>query len=290
MNQEVFNEKTPLRGKSSIAIFERNKQSFTFPIHVHDVFELNFIENATHATRIVGNSIEPIPNKDLVLICNPKLPHAWKDGMCQSEKIHEITIQFSSLGFSSLFERPHFASIEKMFQKASYGIVFSEKTIERAMPFLRTLTVEVDDFYLDIKFFMLLYELSLGEDYRQLATNLIDSDEDLYMKKMHKYLKDNMSKQIAVNDIASYMGMSSATFFRYVKNNTGMNFTNYLLEWRLNAILRELNETDKRLSIEYFADRYGFSVPYLYKIFKKRTGMTLIEYQKNKNKKLVRCI
>lgn len=290
MNQEVFNEKSPLKEKSSIAIFERNKQSFTFPIHFHDVYELNFVENADQATRIVGDSVEAIADKDLVLICNSTLPHAWKDGNCQSQKIHEITIQFSPSGFSSLFERPHFASIERMFHTAALGVVFSNETIKRVLPFLRTLTVEVDDFYLETKFLMLLYELSLDENYRRLASDVLNPADDGAMRKMHKFLKENIDRSISVNDIASYMGMSSATFFRYVKNHTGMNFSGYLLEFRWNAVLRELHETDRRVTIESLSEQYGFSAPYLYKIFKKRTGMTLVEYQKNRKKKLIRYI
>lgn len=56
MITEVFREKSPLSIKDSFILFERTKSSFTFPIHVHNVWELNFVENASGAQRIVGDS------------------------------------------------------------------------------------------------------------------------------------------------------------------------------------------------------------------------------------------
>lgn len=80
MITEVFREKSPLSIKDSFILFERTKSSFTFPIHVHNVWELNFVENASGALRIVGDSEETIGEKDLVLITNTELKHAWMNG------------------------------------------------------------------------------------------------------------------------------------------------------------------------------------------------------------------
>ena len=44
------------------------KSGFNFPLHVHMEFELNYLENAAGAIRIVGDSVEEIDDLDLVLI------------------------------------------------------------------------------------------------------------------------------------------------------------------------------------------------------------------------------
>ena len=89
---DVFKEKTPLSDRDTFLLFERTKSSFTFPVHTHDVWELNFVEHAAGARRVVGDSDEVIGEQDLVLIANTELEHAWKDGNCRSTDIHEITI------------------------------------------------------------------------------------------------------------------------------------------------------------------------------------------------------
>ena len=94
INTELFKEVSPLSSKDCFFLIERQKTNFIFPIHIHPECELNFIENAKGAQRIVGDSIEEIDEEELVLVTNPHLEHAWKDYRNVSKNIHEITIQF----------------------------------------------------------------------------------------------------------------------------------------------------------------------------------------------------
>ena len=43
---KVIHEITPLMGKDLLYIAERHKKEFTYPIHNHEVYELNFVEHA----------------------------------------------------------------------------------------------------------------------------------------------------------------------------------------------------------------------------------------------------
>ena len=54
--------------KDCFYIAERYKTEFTYPIHNHSEFELNFTEKAAGVRRIVGDSSEVIGDYDLVLI------------------------------------------------------------------------------------------------------------------------------------------------------------------------------------------------------------------------------
>lgn len=115
INTELFKEVSPLSSKDCFILIERQKTNFNFPIHIHPECELNFIENAKGAQRIVGDSIEEIDEEELVLVTNPHLEHAWKDYRNVSKNIHEITIQFhpdlltdTFLVGSALGALPHF--------------------------------------------------------------------------------------------------------------------------------------------------------------------------------------
>lgn len=65
INTELFKEVSPLSAKDCFILIERQKSNFNFPIHIHPEYELNYIENAKGAQRIVGDSIEEIEEEEL---------------------------------------------------------------------------------------------------------------------------------------------------------------------------------------------------------------------------------
>ena len=73
----VFREVTPLSEEDCFVIINRVKSEFSYPVHVHPEYELNFIEKCKGARRIVGDSIEEIADLELCLIGNETLEHAW---------------------------------------------------------------------------------------------------------------------------------------------------------------------------------------------------------------------
>lgn len=103
MNKHIITEIPPLSEKDCLFIVERYKTEFTYPLHNHKEYELNFVENGAGVRRIVGDSVEEIGDYDLVLLCGDNLEHVWEQGNCQSKQIREITIQFSPDLFSNNF-------------------------------------------------------------------------------------------------------------------------------------------------------------------------------------------
>ena len=55
---DVLREITPLSPEDCFLVMQRPKRSFSYPLHVHPEFELNYLENAAGAIRIVGDSVE----------------------------------------------------------------------------------------------------------------------------------------------------------------------------------------------------------------------------------------
>ena len=103
---QIIREITPLSDKDCFYIAERYKTEFTYPIHNHSEFELNFTEKAAGVRRVVGDSSEVIGDYDLVLITGKDLEHVWEQNECRSKEIREITIQFSSdLFFKSFINK-----------------------------------------------------------------------------------------------------------------------------------------------------------------------------------------
>ena len=67
LSNQIIREITPLSDKDCFYIAERYKTEFTYPIHNHSEFELNFTEKAAGVRRIVGDSSEVIGDYDLVI-------------------------------------------------------------------------------------------------------------------------------------------------------------------------------------------------------------------------------
>ena len=83
---QIIREITPLSDKDCFYIAERYKTEFTYPIHNHSEFELNFTEKAAGVRRVVGDSSEVIGDYDLVLITGKDLEHVWEQNECRLQR------------------------------------------------------------------------------------------------------------------------------------------------------------------------------------------------------------
>ncbi len=134
---DVFREVTPLSSEDCFVIMNRTKSSFTFPLHVHPEFELNFIENGKGAERIVGDSIETIDDLELCLIGNDKLEHGWMTANCQKEvRLSELAdyVGMSEVSLSRFMKKRTGKNFVEYFNDLRLGIatrmlVNSNKTI-----------------------------------------------------------------------------------------------------------------------------------------------------------------
>lgn len=295
INTELFKEVSPLSSKDCFILIERQKTNFNFPIHIHPECELNFIENAKGAQRIVGDSIEEIDKEELVLVTNPHLEHAWKDYRNVSKNIHEITIQFHpDLLTDTFLNKNQMISIRQLFRHAERGVAFSRESIAKVRPLLKTLTCENDSFYSLIKLLIILHELSIDKGMRELSTGQFaanvmhqhSSDESL--GRVMDYLSRHYSEVIRLSEVAEMVNMSESSFCRFFKQHTSKSFIDFLTDIRLGAASRAL--IDSSLSIAEIGYDCGFNnLSNFNRIFKKKKGVTPSEFRDNyrKNKTII---
>ena len=295
INTALFKEVSPLSSKDCFILIERQKTNFNFPIHIHPECELNFIENAKGAQRIVGDSIEEIDEEELVLVTNPHLEHAWKDYRNVSKNIHEITIQFHpDLLTDTFLNKNQMISIRQLFRHAERGVAFSRESIAKVRPLLKTLTCENDSFYSLIKLLIILHELSIDKGMRELSTGQFaanvmhqhSSDESL--GRVMDYLSRHYSEVIRLSEVAEMVNMSESSFCRFFKQHTSKSFIDFLTDIRLGAASRAL--IDSSLSIAEIGYDCGFNnLSNFNRIFKKKKGVTPSEFRDNfrKNKTII---
>lgn len=287
-DRRIIHEITPLMGKDVLYIADRHKKEFTYPIHNHSVYELNFVENAKGVRRIVGDSQEVIGDYDLCLITSPDLEHVWEQNECHSDDIREITVQFDfSMSDETLFGRNPYASITRMMQEAKKGLSFPLQAIMKVYGLLDTLNSVKDGFYAVQQFLTILYELSRCENARTLASSsyakVTVEDDSRRILKVKNFISKNYMDELRLPELASLAGMSSSAFSRFFKLHTGRNISEYIIDLRLGYAARMLVDTAK--SISEIGFDCGFNnLSNFNRIFKKKKGCSPSEFRESYHK------
>ena len=278
MDGNVLTEIIPLSDKDCFHIVDRYKDGLTFPIHQHKAYELNFIQHAKGARRIVGDSAEVIGDYDLVLVASPDLEHTWEQGDCSSSNIREITIQFDhDLFQNQLLEKNQFSPIKDMLDQAHHGLVFPVDAIMSVYPILDSLSKETEKFIQYIKFQYVLYKLAVTPGSRILASSsLATSDkhnEGDRVMTVKQYIRENYKRTINLNEISALVNMVPSAFSRFFKTKTGTTVSDFIIDVRLTNATRLLVDTD--MNIADICIECGFNnLSNFNRIFKMKRGLT----------------
>ena len=285
---EIIHEISPLGGRDVLYIADRHKKEFDYPIHNHDVYELNFVEHASGVRRIVGDSSEVIADYDLVLITSPDLEHVWEQHECHSANVHEITIQFDfDISDDGIMGKNPFRSIRTMLQEARKGLAFPLSAIMHVYPLLISLSEVKDGFYAVQQFMSILYELSRQDGAHTLATSSyakvdVESDSRRVLK-VKNYISTHYQDDLRLPELASIAGMSPSAFSRFFKLHTSRNLSEYIIDQRLGYASRQLVDTAKSISEICFSCGFN-NLSNFNRIFKKKKGSSPTEFRENYRK------
>ena len=289
METKVIQEITPLGEHDFMYVADRHKKEFDFPIHQHEIFELNFVAGATGCRRVVGDSTEVIGDLDLVLITSPDLEHVWEQHECKTDDIHEVTVQFR-LDFeapTSPFKTNPYKSIYRMLIRAKRGLAFPTKAILLVYHRIVRLSTIEEGFLAVQELFSILYELSKFDDARELATSAfakveVDSDSRRILK-VKNYIDDHYKGDMSLEQLANHVGMTPTAFSRYFKLRTGKNLSEYIVDIRLGHAARLLVDTTDSVSEICWATGFN-TLSNFNRLFLKRKGCTPTEFRKKYQK------
>ncbi len=279
--KSIFKEITPLTPDDCFKVFNRRKAAFDYPLHYHAEYELNYIRNAHGALRIVGDHCSTISDHELVLV-GPNLYHGWEQGNCRSNDIHEVTIQFHDDLFpDTLLKRNVMLNIRNMLDLSRHGITFSQVATERIGSHIESLSVR-DGFHSFLEFISILDALSNPLNHKQLSEKTGSSGfiGSRKLRDVYNYIHQHLNEKIKLEDIAGSMNMTSITFCRFIKSQTGKPFVTFLNELRVGNAARMLIETvDNILDIAIacgFNNQANFN-----RVFKRIKGCTPKDFRKN---------
>ena len=119
---------------------------------------------------------------------------------------------------------------------------------------------------------------------KQMSLNSRDKirmhKESNFLNNVNAYLEENYKKNIGLENVSNYLGLTKSYFCRYFKNITGTSFWNYYTLFRLEKAIK-LIENDEHENLISIALECGFNnVRSFNKAFKEYYLKTPSEYKK----------
>lgn len=289
MSTRVLREIIPLGEHDFMYVADRHKKEFDYPIHQHEIFELNFVMGGAGCRRVVGDSNEVIGDLDLVLITSPDLEHVWEQHECKSDDIHEVTVQFF-LDFdspTSPFCKNPYKSIYQMLTKAKRGLAFPNEAIMMVYHRIVSLSSIEEGFLAVQELFSILYELSKFDNARELASSAFAKveveSESKRILKVKTYIDEHYKDEMSLEQLANLVGMTPTAFSRYFKQRTGKNLSEYIVDIRLGHAARQLVDTTD--SVSEICWMTGFNtLSNFNRLFRKRKGCNPTEFREKYQK------
>ena len=291
-NGDILTEVTPLSECDFLYVVDRTKDSFTFPVHRHAEFEINFVENCAGARRIVGDSIEEVGDFDLVIVGHG-VEHGWEQDKCTSNHIREITIQFPVDIFGNeMLRRTQMQSVKTLLENASKGVAYPMTSIMKIYSHIEDLLNAQSSCYQMMKLIEILHLLAIDPNGRQLSSSqnagTHSTVSNTRLRKAQEYIAANYKGEIRLNHLAQMAGMSPSSFSRFFKLRTGRSISDYVIGIRLDVASRELMSTSTPIADICFNSGFN-NVSNFNRIFKKNKGYTPKEFRQiyKRNKILV---
>ena len=253
--------------------------------HYHPEFELLYISQST-GIRFVGDNVSHFSPGDLVLV-GSYLPHLWRNDASYYKKkkkkrtVKTIVTKFTKdfLG-ADTFENPEFLEIKKLLNESKYGICFGEKTSSLLHKDLIGLS-NLSPIEQTIKLLDILHHLSMTKDKVVLSSSDMRQYATEYSHRIDnvlKYISDNYTQHIGLNDVADVACMTTNSFCRFFKKMTNKSFTQFLNEVRIRNASRLLIQDNISVSSVCYSVGYN-SITNFNKQFKQIMGTTPKDYR-----------
>jgi AraC-like DNA-binding protein len=264
---------------SSFRVLQTPHLENIFYWHVHPEYEIVYIEG-TNGTRHIGDHISRYEDSDLAFI-GPNIPHLNFDyGVKPNHEKIVVQLKEDFLGKEFLLA-PELADVKKLFDAAKTGLVFKGKTKAIVGEKLKELTAlkgfKQLNMLLDI--FQTLAQSSESDplSIEPLLNNQAFKEQQR-LKNIHNFVEQNYAQTIDFQEVISLSNLSNAAFCRYFRRMTGMTFTDYLNQYRINQA-KQLLLQDYSVTETCYA--CGFeNLSYFNKSFRRWVGENPLGFKK----------
>ncbi|WMW77058.1 AraC family transcriptional regulator [Flavobacterium sp. 20NA77.7] len=270
------------KGRASFFAYTYQVPYFEFKWHYHPEYELTYIVKGS-GYRIVGNTYEYFKEGDLVLL-GSNLPHTWTGKSNQQEHSEAIVIQFSSEMIHSLLAYEESEYMYKMLKDSAMGLNFkSTNEIVNKME----IVLSSNGFEKIINLIALLNDLSKVA-YRLISPNsfhtIVSKKNENRINKVCLYIQHNFNSKITLKQVAELIHQTESNFCKFFKKATGITFSDYVNEIRINEACRLLELTEMTISEIVFETGFE-NQSYFNRVFATKKKQTPSHYRKSVKQK-----
>ena len=280
-----MNEQLAISSSSPLRARFYDYQHFTYPWHFHSEYEIIYISEST-GTQFVGNSIESYRAGDVLLI-GSNLPHYLKsDEIYHSanapSKVRGTIIQFEKEFMQHAVNfYPQFMRIKKLLEESRMGVFFPAGCSQKLIELLNLIPVEKGMNQIT-SFLQLLKVMSEIKQRKTISKPDFEYNTEHNASRVDKvisFINKNYTRQITLDEIASFASMNATAFCRFFKKETGKTFTKYIFDMRIGYACKLLLMNE--MSISQIGGVCGFeTISHFNKIFRKVSGYSPTEYRK----------
>ena len=254
-----------------------------FPLHWHDEMEIIYV--------LSGSMIVGIQSEEFRL-------SAGETALVQPQFIHSIKQdgENSAVYFNILFRLSMLDSGDICTDKYLYPIYKGERVIPKYLkkddtlsisisPYIKRLAEiaksKVEDHELLIKSYLLVIMHYLCGS-AQPESSDHQHTRELYdkLKKALDHIRSNYSEEISVGMAAALCNFSASHFSKMFRQLTGISFTKYLINYRLESAAKKLRDDSAVISDTAFSCGFN-NLSYFTRAFKEQYGMTPHEFKRN---------
>ena len=269
---------------ATVHYFEFDK-NFNGGIESHDFWEIVYVYK--------GSVICNANGKEVVLKQGEMLFHKpnEKHGLIASENIKPIVyiITFDCRSHAMRFFENYKMTLDNDSlkyvllimeeAKKSFNIPFSDP-LTKKMEILDNAMlggVQMIKCYLEIMLMEIMRKANQKDDDKAFLSERELGDK--LVEDVVSYLSENLYSQVKIDDICKKISYSKAYIFKKFKQTTGKTLIEYHTDLKISKAKQLIRK--KELSIKEISINLGFDTPnYFSKTFKKKTGLTPLEYRK----------
>lgn len=272
--------------KASFSVRHDEVPYFFKELHFHPEVEIVHIKKGS-GTQYVGSCLSRFKADDLIVV-GANVQHLWKCDDAYFRKNSGLLAASTVIHFrpemfgEEFYHMPENRKLSALLNKSKAGLMIYGKTKQRIIHLMNEMPEAVSSKRLML-LLEILYELSESRQVK-LLNDAIHTDVKINksnerMNDVLQYILSRYKKKCMLHEAAAVANMSVNAFCRYFKSSTKKTFSSFVLELRLHAACKQLQETTKPVS-QVCMDCGFNNLSNFNRYFKKQMGVTPFEYRK----------
>ena len=229
--------KLPVSSDASFLYKNLDCKYFPNPWHFHKEYELVLINKST-GTRFIGDHVCHFQGGDLSLI-GSNIPHLFRNSQHYYTTDNDLQASSTFIHFTKhflgedFFQVPEMKLVNKLLNKSALALDIYGKTKKNVTAKLKHMKCQSAEERL-LSLLEILMILSHSRELKPILSSSYTTNSYGDVDKINtvfEFIVKNFTEKIYVEQIASKLHMSVASFSRYFKHHTRKTFTDYVTEF-----------------------------------------------------------